>query len=180
MNQRSVLIVRGHRPQRVPDELGPFEGMNVVAVVLSTHRSENADLLLDHELWFACMEAVSAVVSAGSSEVLVAPPRGFFRWFRRRKSRSAGALADYMARLRAGQEVAEWQTILWRKEDRVVAAATCEPWYRLGGPAPYHDSYTTSIFLSRAPAARFAAILQISVARAGGRIDGVLDAPNAA
>jgi hypothetical protein len=183
-HERSLIFVRGHRPQRVPAEIAHLP-TSVVAVVLSTERSDRKDAIVDHELWFACMEAVGVVVGATSSEVVLEPRRGFLprllpRWLLRRKTPAAGALPDYMARLRAGEDLTSWQTVLWRKDGQVIAAATCERWYLVGGPSPYQDSYTTSICLGRQAAARLIPVLQVSVERAGGRIDGMIDAPSAA
>jgi hypothetical protein len=173
-NDRAVWIVRGHQAQA--PEAAAAGLTSVVAVVLSTFRRDNPDTVLDHELWLACMEAVATVVGATGSEVQLPPRRGFWAWLRRqRRPRPAGTLAAFMVQLRAGGE-ADWQTVLWRKDDRVVAVATCEPWYRAGGPGLYHDSYTTAVFLGRQAAARLIPVLQLSVAKAGGVIEGAVDA----
>jgi len=174
--ERSVLLVRGHQPARPP--LGGVEtaAMTTLAIVQSTHRSSRPDLVLDHPVWFACMEAVKAVVGASVVQVWLEPRRGFWSWLRRSNDRSIGSLEDYMNRVQANHDTDDWHTIVWRKERDVVAAATCERWYQTGGPAPYHDSYTTSLFLSRPAAVRLGAVLQVSVNRAGGFYAGVVDA----
>jgi hypothetical protein len=178
--ERSVILVRGHHPARQPRRGVEPEAATSVGLVLSTHRSGNPDMVIDHDLWFACMEAVGAVVGANDSEVWLEPTRGFWSWFRRKNDRSSGSLDGYMNRVRANQETDDWHTIIWRKDRGIVAVATCERWYQAGGPAPYHDSYTTSVLLSRPAAGRLGAVLQVSVGRAGGIYEGVVDVRGAA
>ena len=58
INERSLKIVRGHKAQDIPAGVDP-EGLTAtVALVLSTFRSDSADLVLDQPLWIACMAAV--------------------------------------------------------------------------------------------------------------------------
>ena len=135
-------------------------------------------MVLDHELWLACMEAVGAATAATGSDVFAYPDSRFLnRLLRRRHGRSIGSLGDYAARIRGDQDAEEWHTILWRNGAGLVGAATCERWYLCGGPPPYHDSYTTSLFLHPSAAERLVDELQRAVSQAGGWVDAVLDAP---
>jgi hypothetical protein len=174
--ERSVLLVRGHQSARQPQGGVGTAAMTTLAIVLSTRRSRSPDPVLDHELWFACMAAVRTVVGAGDAEVWLEPRRGFWSWLGRKNARPGGSLEDYMKRARADQDTDDWNTIVLRKDRDVVAAATCERWYQAGGPAPYHDSYTTSLSLGRPAASRLGAVLQVSVNRVGGFYEGVVDA----
>jgi hypothetical protein len=181
-DERSLIVVRGHRPAQLPRADVDTSGMVTLAVVLSTHRSSSREMVLDHDLWFACMEAVSTVVGATDSEVWLEPRRGFLSWLPlwRGRAKWTGTVDAYLQRVRTDAKLDPWHTIVWRKAGDIVAAATCERWYQSGGPAPYHDSYTTCIFLSRPASRRLVAVLQVSVARAGGYIEGMIDAPAAA
>ena len=146
--ERSAVVVRGHRPLNVPQEAIPYGLTSIIAVVLSTNRSDNPDMVIDHELWLACMQAVRQVAAATESKVFLEPQRRFLEQFRQRqRGPAAGSVEDYAVRIRGDRSVDDWETILWRDKTTIVAAATCERWYVAGGPMPYHDSFTTSIFV---------------------------------
>ena len=179
-NERSAVIVRRHRPLAVPAEAAA-RLPSTLAVVLSTYRSDNPDMFIDHELWLACLAAIGMSVEATVSEVFLEPKRRFLEQLRpRRRGPSVGSLEDYAARIQADPSVEDWDVIVWKKEGVVVAAATCERWYRAGGPATYHDSYTTSIFLHDAAANRVVDALETAISRVGGRLEAVVDADGAA
>ena len=36
--------------------------------------------------------------------------------------------------------------VVWRRDRIPVLLGAAEHWYRIGGPEPYHDSYTLSLF----------------------------------
>lgn len=78
---------------------------------------------------------------------LEAAPRFLEALRSHRRGPSSGSLAQYADRILGGDPDLAWDTVLWWRGSTLVAAATCEPWYRIGGPAPYHDSYTTSVFV---------------------------------
>ena len=179
-NERSLVIVRRHRPDRVPPEALRFTAMSVIAVVLSTYRSDSPDMFIDYDLWFACMREVGAVVGATKGEVYNEPRPTLLSWLWRRERPSGVSLNEFIARSRADSDAGEWTTILWWRDAKVVAAATREPFYLAGGPAPYHDSDTTSIFLDRGAAGRLISMLEDAVPRAGGVIERVLDSGGAA
>jgi hypothetical protein len=179
--ERSAVFVRGHQPHLVPPEAPPAGLTSAVAFVLSTYRSDDPDMVIDHELWLACMAVVSDIAGRTSSEVFLEPKRRFLEQLRRRRrGASAGTLEDYAARVRADPAVDEWEIILWRNGSAVVAAATCERWYMVGGLMPYHDSYTTCLFVAEPARDALVDALRDAVAGAGGYVEGVVDASNAA
>ena len=180
-NERSATIVRRHEPLLVPAEAPSARLASTIAVVLSTYRSDNTDMVIDHELWLSCMSAVGESVRASSSEVFLEPKRRFLEQFRpRRRGPSGGSLDDYAMRIRADSDTDDWETILWEDDGTVLAAATCERWWMVGGPMPYHDSYTTSLFVPQSAVELLITALQAHVARAGGCIEAVLNAGSAA
>src|SRR5712691_3996496 len=65
--------------------------------------------------------------------------------------------------------------VFWRRNGAIVAAAVSEPWYRLGGPDLYHDSYTTCIFLEPSAIGGLVQSLRDRVQEDGGCIDEVVD-----
>lgn len=85
-NERSLVIVRNHRPDRVPGELPLRDGIGVVALVLSTFRSDSPDMILDHKLWLACMDAVGNAVGATRAELYRPSKSPFWDWIRGREA----------------------------------------------------------------------------------------------
>jgi hypothetical protein len=165
-NERAVTIVRGHAEVGRPPSRGALEAGLAAGIgfVLSTHRSDSVDMVVDHPLWLACMHAVSDVTQADLTEVCVARRRGLLaRMLDKDHQTAIGSLQAYGERM-ADHQAAEWSAIRWRRGRALVAEATAERWYQVGGPARYHDSYTTRVFVD--PVLADALVLQ-----AGRRID---------
>jgi hypothetical protein len=175
--ERSLKVVRNHVPVRVPPGAAEAGLGYTIAVVLSTFRSDATEMVLDHELWLACMGAVERAVGATTAVVYTKAPRRFLERLRRpRLGLAAGSLVEYGARLLADPdrekiETDVWDVILWRREGRLVAAATCEPWYAVGGPDHYHDSYTTSIQVGLAHHDALAGAIETDARAAGGWVE---------
>jgi hypothetical protein len=179
-NERSARIVQWRRPIRVPPETRETSLTGAVAVVLSTYRSDSVDMVLDHPLWLACMETVGDLVRAESVIVHVEPEPGFLddlraRLFGERTGPALGSPQVFVDRSLADDSTPDWQYVYWRTKGRLVAAAACEPWYKLGGPERYHDSYTSCIFVEPALVPELARALQLRLEREGAWIEEVVD-----
>lgn len=165
-NERSVTLVAGHVADRRLAEAAAAGLTETVAVVLSTDRAAAVDMVLDHSLWLACMEAVGPALGATSIEVYGYPERRLLERFRRRRRGALlTSLDTYAARLRTGSSVDDWDSVVWRSDGELSAVATCERWYLVGGPRLYHDSYTTCVFVR--PADRGALIDAVAERAAG-------------
>ena len=177
IEERSLKIVRNHRPMEVPPGSTEAALTATVAVVLSTFRSDSPEMVLDHPLWLACMEEVGRIADAENTEVCAeAPPRFLDRFRKRPKGPTLGTLDGYGRRLLSEPSTPEWQLVFWRKGDRLVAAAACEPWYLIGGPAIYHDTYTSCIFVNPSIAPLLAKALELRVQREGAWLEEIVDA----
>jgi hypothetical protein len=118
------------------------------------------------------MKAVGGTVLADTTEVYAEPePRFLGRFRARRKGPSLGSLDSYGRRLLSDPSAPEWQFVFWRKGEQLVAAAACEPWHRIGGPLPYHDSYTTCVFVDVAVAQELARVLDRTARHEGVRVE---------
>jgi hypothetical protein len=175
--ERSLKIVRGHRPQRVPPSAEEAGLTATAALVLSTFRSDSPDMVLDHPLWLACMESVSALVRADRTEVLAEPERRLLAGLRPRpQRRPLGSLESYGARLLSDSSTPDWEFVVWKRAEGVVAVAVCERWYLVGGPPRYHDSYTTCLFVDSATLAELVQTLELRARQEGAWIEEVVDA----
>ena len=136
-------------------------------------------MVLDHELWSACMLAVDSVVGATSSEVFAKPGTRLFEWLRRsRTEHSIGSLKAYCDRLQGDPsldklETDVWNFILWRNQGVLIAAASRENWLSVGGPPLYHDSYTTSLFVRPADTKGLVKAVEFHAGRVGACVEAV-------
>ena len=178
--ERSLKIVRGHEPLHVPAGAEQAGLTVAVALVLSTVRSDAHEMVLDHELWLACVRAVGGVVNATSSEVYAKPSRRLFEALRRPHiGHSVGSLDTYSERLLGDPSIEKvetdvWGVILWRRGGDLVAAASREDWYAVGGPPLYHDSYTTSVCVRPADLGDLEKALELQAGRAGGWVESIV------
>jgi hypothetical protein len=173
-SQRSLKLVVGYQPQfGWPKHNVEKAGLlATVATVLSTYRSTNPDMVLDHDLWLVCAYAVTETVQADQTRVFAENPARFLnRLFRRRVEPDIGSRESYAARIATDPDAENWAQICWYKEDRLVAAAVNEPWYRVGGPHLYHDSYTTCFFVALSAMPRLVEAIRRRVDEVGGFVE---------
>lgn len=184
--ERSLKIVLGHEPLHVPAGAAQAGLTVAVGLVLSTVRSDVRDMVLDHELWLACVRAVGGAVNATSSEVFAKPSRRIFEALRRpRIGHSVGSLNTYSERLLEDPSIEKvetdvWGAILWWRGGTLVAAASREDWYAVGGPPLYHDSYTTSVSVRPSDLGALEKALELHAGRAGGWVESIVGGPGAA
>ena len=152
-SERSVTIIRGHVPVERPPGAERAGLVAAVGVVLSTYRRGADGMVHDAPLWLACMHAVTRAVGATATAVYAAPERRLLERVRPpRLGAPLGSLDAYDGRIRRdtsleGDAGALWQTVEWRDGSGLLAVGSREPWFSVGGPAPYHDSDTTSVLV---------------------------------
>lgn len=128
------------------------------AVVLSSYRPDKDGMLFDATLFVrfaaALLRAVPhdslAVETGGGSPILESLPELVERYARQDEMDR-----DPPLRMRASLG------------DRLVAVVETEAWASVGGPAPYHDSFTLSLYTAENRADEFRAVCE-AVAHDGG------------
>jgi hypothetical protein len=177
-SERRVTLVAGYEPAfgEPPSDVVKAGLTATVAVVLATLRSDSPDAVRDHALWLACMRAVSDVVAADEADVWGDKRASLVnRLLGRRIGESLGTLPKYAVRLSGEADAPDWTLIRWTRDVALVAAALCEPWDRVGGPGPYHDSYTTCVFVAPSVSSALAERIRFRVEEEGGHVDKVVD-----
>ena len=173
--ERSLSIVPGYQPQfhSIPWHAQQAGLTTTIGLILSTYRADSPDMVLDHALWLACMRAVTAAVTANRTEVYEeVMPRWFERWRKPQKLPLIGSLEDYTFELRHKAEDARlWQQVDWYRDERLMAIAVCEPWYKVGGPPLYHDSYATCLCVESALSLQLISAITDAVREAGGQVE---------
>ncbi len=148
--EAGVTIVVGDKPLLgLPPREVLRAGLTAnVAIVMSTYRSNSVDMVLDHRLWVSCAHAVMEFLKADEARVFHDIRRTFVsRILGTPWPREIGTLEAYADSLIQDGEAPSWGLLVWRRDGSIVGAATSENWYRVGGPEPYHDSYTTRVFV---------------------------------
>lgn len=156
---RSIALVAGYHPCSYPPPVAYDAGLRErFAVVLSTYRPDTDGMYFDADLFVrlaaALLRAVPrdslAVEAGGGSPVL----------------RSLAELAGWYARRDEGDRDPPLRMSA-SLGDRLVAVADTEAWAAVGGPAPYHDSFTLSLYTVKSRAVEFRAACA-AVAQEGG------------
>lgn len=138
-SHQGVRFIRGfvggvdELPRRA-DELGLRTRL---AFSLSSYREGAVDLCFDHELYLALIAAVASAV--GCDWFVVGDGTG---------SALDSSLQALRERMETVPEVERepFEQISIARDERVRALVVSEPWARVGGPDPYHDSYVAAVF----------------------------------
>lgn len=113
-------------------------------VVQDTHRPDSVDLFFDLALWTALLDFASAFTTRGVVTLIERPMS--------KRGRNPRA-TDEMTLLRysslpvlPAEERGPAEAIIVRRSGVVVLYVATLCWANVGGPAPYHDSYTYSVY----------------------------------
>jgi hypothetical protein len=156
---RRIALVAGYHPCSYPPPVAYEAGLRErFAVVLSSYRPDKDGVFFDADLFVRLAAALLRVVphdslaieTGGGSSVLRSLPELSERYARLDESER-----DPPLRMRASLG------------DRLVAVGETEAWAAVGGPAPYHDSFTLSLYTVENRAVEFRAVCE-AVAHDGG------------
>ena len=136
---RTLCLVSGYHDWNFP----PFRAYNHglrsrFALVLDTYRRDKGMMFFDVELFLRLVSEACNVIGYDAIEIRLTDEVCFD---------SFDALAQYYAdRDELDNEPPEGIDLI--RENQVVAIAITEFWTLVGGPSPYHDSYTISFYTS--------------------------------
>lgn len=163
MSDRTVQIVTGYHeftpPNPAVDTVAglPFR----FAVVLDSYRADSASAIFDSELYCAAVGAVTKILNvdslviSGECEACT----------------SVGELESYYQTVAAeDREPPNWIRCL--RNEKTVAVCASELWVRVGGPEPYHDGYTLSVFVPHDVGEALRKVCEDAVTACGGIIEG--------
>lgn len=173
MNPRRARLVRPHPPLHDDPEARRAGLDGSLALVLSTWRPDSDDLVLDIPLWTAAMTAVDRLFPGAVATVGGRPRRRWGGLLPDKEGEDYGCLADYLTRLAAEPDATPPpDRVTWRREGVLVCLSRDEAWYSVGGPSPYHDSWTTAFRVSPARMESLAGALAAAIREAGGELEG--------
>jgi len=144
MNERAIEIVCGYLPGIDRQNLRASK-LNLprrLAIILSSYYPDKAEMYFDSELFVSIVKVLSAIIphqnmqfnlDAKGSQTLL----------------SFKELQDYYAQHQPENREPFFSAELF-DEQQTTAYLECVDYTPAGGPAPYHDSYTISIYLPAA------------------------------
>jgi hypothetical protein len=160
MRAQLTWVMNDHEYCRVP-KLARRAGLDEhIGLVLSTYDASSSDMTFDQVQWLELMHLVSSILQGASAEAFVQARLSFLQRIVQRLKRllgdsrqpvvSLGALEVFSHRLIQHPGDVGWDEVHWTRGGTLVCLALCEPWFAVGGPAAYHDSYTSRVFLRAA------------------------------
>ena len=142
---KSVTLVVGYHRETPPaPAAATSQGLDDrIALVLSSYHPGLEDACFDAPLWCAAANSVGRALKADRTEVL---RPGKLPWWRKLfgGSEETDAVSLFAAE---GWPDAPPDQVRWYRGKALVAVGTSELWVHVGGPEPYHDSYTFSWFV---------------------------------
>jgi hypothetical protein len=136
---RTLAIVIGYlNPDRLLPDLRKAGLIHRTAFVLDSYRASTVDSSFDLELYAALIDRVREVVRAD----LVT---GFFKSGGNVEV-SATEWRDLARMNELLDDTRPFERVVFRRGPAVVAVAAHEPYWQVGGPDPYHDSYCFPVF----------------------------------
>ena len=151
-NFRQIALVAGYHPCSFPPATAYDAGLKErFAVVLSSYRPDQDEMFFDADLFVRLADAILNVIPHDSLII---------------------ELGDGLPCLQSLQELAEQYTGQEESDreppnsmkafvgDRMIAVEETEPWMAVGGPAPYHDSFTVSFYTAEDRADEFQGICE--------------------
>lgn len=173
-DDRTLEIVIGYLNGDRP--LRGFRGAGLahrIAFVLDSYRATKVDMYFDSELYAALIDRVREVVGAD----LVT---GFFE--------SGGSVEVSPTEWRDVRRIDEllddalpFERVVFSRGPAVVAVAAHEPYWKIGGQPPYHDSFCVPVFTREDVSEALLAVARAISSTLGATITGVhkgFDAPH--
>lgn len=158
-NSRQIALVAGYHPCSFPPATAYDAGLRErFAVVLSSYRPEKDGMFFDAELFVLIADALLQSIPHDSLEIELDERSPHFK--------SLTELTElYSSQDELDHEPPNSMKALLGK--RLVAVEATEPWMAVGGPDPYHDSFTMSFYTVEDRADEFRRICE-SVAEQSG------------
>lgn len=138
-SERTLKLVRGYVKgvDRLPQQAKARDLDKRFAFVLETYRPGVVDAFFDAELYEGLVKVTAKAFGATSLTVALDSGDAV-------KCSAAEFHSCLVKRLEVERE--PFSQILIERDSVVVAMLFCEPWVNVGGPDPYHDSYTLALY----------------------------------
>lgn len=140
--ERSVAMVFGYLPEiDRPFEVAAAAGLTLrIALCLDTWRGDDEGMYFDDQLAVALLGVMAASIPHDRQEVAVGEA-----------SRTWASLTEWHENYRRlpPDDRGPFDEVRLFLEGKLQAIVRTEPWVRIGGPHPYHDTWTFSAYLEQ-------------------------------
>jgi hypothetical protein len=167
-NDRNFAIVFGYHPCSYPPPSAYDAGLTKrFAIVFDTYRPDKGYAFFDADLFTGVLKAICNAIPHDALWIEM----------------------DAEHDLHSLHELSEWYVtrgdddrdppirVLLFHDSRLTAYSETEEWAMVGGPAPYHDSYTLSFYTKEDRAEEFRRICERFSKESGATITGIHEAP---
>jgi hypothetical protein len=142
---RTFKVVLGlHRETPIPADVQTLKLAYRTAIVLDTYRSWSSDMVFDSGLFVALLTTIDRSFAPSTLSISMR----LYEPERLQTFHDLTELDAFYTAHSADPEIPEEAT--WTRDGQIIAKGFSERWDLVGGPAPYHDSCTFSVF-SRTP-----------------------------
>ena len=134
---RSIQIVRGYHDFCQPPEIAVDEGLGCrVAFILDTYRRSKVDMFFDAELFCSIVLGIEKLLVPEKVEIFVV------------EGEVLDSISLFKENLFSQPEVNREPPgkIVFTKDGLISCCIHTEFWAHAGGPMPYYDSYTESVY----------------------------------
>jgi hypothetical protein len=169
LSKSGIRFVAGFEPDMaVPARVRAGALTHRFAVIQDSYRSDSTDMYFDEALWLRLIEFAKAFAPGASVAII------------EDESTAPCEPEEFLARWRAvAADDREPAAIVVRDAGRLLLYIEPEFWTRVGGPSPYHDSYTYALYSNEAVAQRVMTFLAQADAAQGWEMATEVLPPNA-
>jgi hypothetical protein len=170
MTDRALRMVVGYvsRVDALPREARALGFASRIALVLDAFRSDKVDLHFDVDLYAALLDVIGQALGSNQMSLRL----------RSRETVEADGALDVKRRLEEFPELMRGPvpTILLKRDGLTVGLVESVLWANVGGPHPYHDSYTMAVYSSEDIAERLEPMVRSRCEREGAELTEVVRA----
>ena len=133
---RSFLPCDKHRAKTADAFVAEAGLQDRLAIVLYSFRPGKVDMFFDHELFLNILTTVTGFLRSDAMAIEL-------------EDKSTLAALDelrvFYEELDEDDRVPP-ERITWTRQNRLLCVGVCQNWHLVGGPDPYHDSFTFELF----------------------------------
>lgn len=167
-NIQPLKFVVGFIPRvdTLPGDLAKIGLTQRFAFVLETFRAGCVDAFFDAALYEGLVTVVFKVVAADTIRVVIS----------RRETREVSSSEEFHRLVFAlpDAEREPFSRLFFLRASSVIAVMESQPWMQVGGPDPYHDSYTLAVFTKTDLSDLVLGETRVFVKKMGGDISSVI------
>jgi len=164
---RTLCLVSGYHQHSYPPTRAYFNGLLYrFAVVFDTYRCSKADEYFDSELFLLLVPRLCEIIGYEAIELVMPEAAKHLKGIRFNSFQNLSTFYRQQDELEC--QPPEW--IELTKKNQLIGLGNTEFWNLLGGPDPYHDSYTVSLYTAQDRSEEFRKACELDCPKLGALI----------